>query len=196
MDINELLVDSKLPLLRKEVTERYSSLAEIGDILNNKLFEVIKSMGEEFLYQFKEFFRSYNFEISEEGANKITVENELSKIEFDLDYEEGNLTFFLKKKDGSIVMREIKIQPNFGNEERLYWKKNIHELVSNEEISDIVNDISDTKKLEEILNSLQINIDWYTETVQMFEEIQFIYVDPNTDKEISYQSFKEFFESI
>jgi len=196
MDINDLIVDSRLPKLREEVIQKYETLEKLGVIINNKLSEVYKNMGEEFLKQFDEFFTKHNFNISKVRYPKLVAKNELTEIELDLNYDDGILYFHLIKKDGPIVANEIQIQPDFKDEDRIYWKENIRVLTGIKDVNEAVKKITDINKIEGTINSLQKNIDWYSETIEMFDKLDFIYSNPNTGDEIKYDNFEDFFNKI
>jgi hypothetical protein len=207
MDINDLKKTSavmkeekeSLESMKEATLERFEEFKKTCNTLSKLIAEKVAPKKMELGAEFREFFESNGFsvEAEEKGKYKATFENTVVILEDDNPDEyssDSAFTFQIptqKKYTGVVIKAEKE------KEDKLYWKnilKHNGRNVGFENVRELIFSIEDTKELKVLLDKINENIEWYQDTIEVFEDIKFVYSVYRTGHE--FETFKEVFEAL
>jgi len=206
VDINDLKEESDS---RKEYNDMlkgsqelaFGKIREFKDVCNELekiIVEEIAVKKLELITSFREYFESNDFEVSE-GKRKYRASYKETKVILEDINPEAyeNESVYSIRVPVRDVYSAITIKATEKDEHKLYWKNPLkhdgtHIMFDN--ASDVIISISDNSKLEKLVQKINENIDWYRETINNFDEIEFAYYIHETD--LKFDTFKELFEAI
>lgn len=198
MDINVLKNEAQeLIFLQSEAKKRYNDLVDIGKKLNELVLSELVKMKDELVIQFDQYFTNNDFEVTKTGDTFKALFKDLVII---LDDQKNNLNDYEAFFDLEIPLKRVNytivIKVSNNDFDRLYYKKNLDKLFNHgfKDVNARIDKMTEKDDLKNILGEINENIDWFQQTVDIFDNVKFVFTLYKSHEE--YESFQELFESI
>lgn len=197
---DQLLKSSEvLNEIREETINKYREFRQVCDELTPLITNVVNLKREDLISEFKDYFTGNGFAVTEVGKGNYKAVYQNVEVNFTDDNNgniDGEAYFGLTIKSEDIYTAVV-IRAESARSDMLYLKKHLKyndnyiELKTAEET---ILSISDKNILEKLVSDIEVNINWYKETIRDFDNIRFIYSIYKTEKE--FDTFKQLFENL
>lgn len=197
MDINDLIVNKEIYTLRDTAIIKAEELNDLIEQIMIQIKPKVVEKTNELFEQFVIYFKGYGFNLTSSQERVRTARNELYNISLVLnELSESTATFRFEIPRKSIS-HPIEIRLNKETENLMKWRNSFGNsfdpaMIFNGSYKNKINTIFSVEVVNELIDGLNENIEWYKTTLKNVDQLQFTY--GIYDSETEFETFKEFFE--
>ncbi|MGL5479110.1 MAG: hypothetical protein ACRDCB_08755 [Clostridium sp.] len=182
--------------LRQELLRKFNEFISICNkltiVLNRKKYSNMTKCLEEM----KDYFEDNDFKVEQRGNDLLAAYSDvIISLKYDDEYSSNQIFYQFEMQPNKIYNGIVYKVCN--NDEGLFCWKNVlkieKENVNFENYENLIGRLYEIEILDEMLLKLNENIKHYKNTIQIMEDIKFIYTFYKSE-EIEYDTFKEAFE--
>ncbi|WP_394548828.1 hypothetical protein [Priestia aryabhattai] len=199
MDINDLKNKQNKSTKAEEIINLFETFKQVSNRLSVLTSAKVRQKKLELNSEFENYFTQNGFEVTKtaRGLKAVyqDVEVNLQDQNPDSDEIEG---FVLLEIHSKKIHSPIVIKASEEDSYKLAWKnnlKNYHDrYIGFDNYQQEISKIDDDAFLGKLIRQINENIEWYNQTINDFESIDFVYSHYKGYKE--YKSFEEYFKAL
>jgi hypothetical protein len=199
MDINDLKSKQNKSVTAEEVINLFETFKQVSNRLSVLTSAKVRQKKLELNSEFENYFTQNEFEVTktDKGLKAVyeDIEVDLHDQNPDSDEDEGFVLLEIRSKK---IHSTIVIKASEEVRGKLAWKNNLKNnrdrYIRFEDYQQKISEIDDDVVLGKLKRQINENIEWYNQTINDFESIDYVYSPYRSYEE--YKSFEEYFKAL